>query len=294
MSSELERISFGKYRGQPVEVLQQDPSYCDWLVAQPWFREKCSRLNALVINNFTEPSETPEHNRLQVRFLDELFRQRFLTASSDPAELRDTVWNLKQDLVEGRQEVLVELRERLAVPPPSAPAADAKDWEQQRYVKDLDARRQREEALSWCERDLRTLDKLNPERCHWLRGDVEFEPQGADVRLTAYLALCDPTLSQLAHVDGALARPGIEWDGVRWRKEGNLRARYNRLVECKPSLGDDFPAVLRQMRRAESNVLLVGGFDAEGATLEQVREMFGHIKAVTLADVEAATERPLS
>jgi len=30
-------VPFGKYKGQPVEALQGDPAYADWLAAQPWF-----------------------------------------------------------------------------------------------------------------------------------------------------------------------------------------------------------------------------------------------------------------
>jgi hypothetical protein len=36
MMSEL--IPFGKYKGQPVEVLAQDKQNAEWLTAQPWFR----------------------------------------------------------------------------------------------------------------------------------------------------------------------------------------------------------------------------------------------------------------
>ena len=36
MSAEL--ITFGKYKGQPVEVLANDKKYTDWLMAQEWFR----------------------------------------------------------------------------------------------------------------------------------------------------------------------------------------------------------------------------------------------------------------
>lgn len=66
-------IPFGKYKGQPLEILQNDPSYLEWLQVQPWFLEKYSKLNTLIINNFQAPSETPEHNSLQVMFLDQDF-----------------------------------------------------------------------------------------------------------------------------------------------------------------------------------------------------------------------------
>lgn len=70
-------VPFGKYKGKPIEALAQDRQYTDWLVAQPWFREKFSSLYTVVINNFGEASTTPEHNALQARFLDERFRLAF-------------------------------------------------------------------------------------------------------------------------------------------------------------------------------------------------------------------------
>jgi len=39
--------------------------------------------------------------------------------------------------------------------------------------------------------------------------------------------------------------------------------------ELKPVVGDDYPAILRQMKRAESDVLFVGAYTGQGATEEQ-------------------------
>jgi len=67
-------VPFGKYKGQPLEVIATDRGYCDWLLAQAWFVQRYPQLHTLVINNFGEPSETPEHNALQLRLLDDRFR----------------------------------------------------------------------------------------------------------------------------------------------------------------------------------------------------------------------------
>ncbi len=71
-----EVIPFGKYKGQPVEVVVQDRQYVEWLTAQPWFRERFANIHTLIVNNFQEPTETPVHNALQARFLDQAFRAR--------------------------------------------------------------------------------------------------------------------------------------------------------------------------------------------------------------------------
>jgi hypothetical protein len=71
-------IPFGKYKGQPVEVLQTDPQYLEWLLNQPWFREKFITIHQTVINYIAQSTDTPEHNLLQARFLDPEFCQRFM------------------------------------------------------------------------------------------------------------------------------------------------------------------------------------------------------------------------
>lgn len=84
-------VPFGKYKGQPVEVLAQDEAYLEWLTAQDWFRNKYQNLYTIIINNFHAPSETPEQNLLQAKFLDEeySFKIAYLLASyTSPSEER--------------------------------------------------------------------------------------------------------------------------------------------------------------------------------------------------------------
>lgn len=86
MSAEL--ITFGKYKGQPVEVLANDKKYTDWLMAQEWFRTGHVQLYNVIVNNFCEPSDTPEHNRMQADFMktevkEKVIRQLF----KEPEEL---------------------------------------------------------------------------------------------------------------------------------------------------------------------------------------------------------------
>jgi hypothetical protein len=77
--SKLEIIPFGKYKGQPVDALAEDRPYCEWLLQQDWFRTRYTAIHTLIINNFGQPEETPEHNVLQALFVDEDFRTRFVT-----------------------------------------------------------------------------------------------------------------------------------------------------------------------------------------------------------------------
>jgi hypothetical protein len=56
-------------------------------------------------------------------------------------------------------------------------------------------------------------------------------------------------------------------------------------IEIKPSLGDDFPAVLRQARAKGCNTVVFETFTATTVTLEQIRLMFAPIRLVSLAGI---------
>ena len=71
-------VPFGKYQGRSGDELVADDSYARWLTAQDWFRTRYTTLYQVVINKGAEPTETPEHNKIQVRFLDEAFRTALL------------------------------------------------------------------------------------------------------------------------------------------------------------------------------------------------------------------------
>ncbi len=180
--SDTNLVPFGKYKGQPIEVLVNDRQYLDWLTAQPWFRERHENLYTIIINNFAEPSETPEHNKLQAKFLDNNFCLKCIKLAYT---------NLPIEKVTGCQ----------------------------------------------------------------------FEAGGVDVIINLQL------------------------------KSNDCYYHDNCYVEVKPDIADDYPAVLRQMKRCISNswkaILLVDRYNATGATREQFVEIFkrANIAVIFLADV---------
>jgi len=68
-----ELIPFGKLQGLPLEELAKHKSYANWLVTRPDFREKYPDIHMFIINNFREVIDTPEHNEIQIKFLDNDF-----------------------------------------------------------------------------------------------------------------------------------------------------------------------------------------------------------------------------
>ena len=178
-------VPFGKYKGQPVEAMAADRDYVDWLLAQPWFKDKHETIYTLVVNNFGEPSETPEHNALQALFLDDAFVKKVL-AVHHTGVIYETVWKYNSRL------------------PPAS-----------------------------------------------LR--VSFEILGADV---------------YAYVD-----------------------RLEFFIEVKPGVGDDYPAVLRQIRNIAGKgkrILFLEHYNGVGATKSQFVELFNRsgVKVVFRDDAE--------
>lgn len=91
---------------------------------------------------------------------------------------------------------------------------------------------------------------------------------------------------------------------------GNHSDRLRVLIEIKPSLGDDYPAVLRQIKQSKEHyyrpiknhyldtprvafkaqyVLIVGTYQGDGATWNEVVKIFAlaDIKAILMSDIEA-------
>lgn len=246
-SSLPEIVPFGKYRGQPAEVLLQDPKYAEWLQGQDWFRQRYQSLN-IFISNFGQPADTPEHNAIQVRFLDPGFRLKLaivvtggdIVAHADSSRLSAMVNRMLSD----------------------PRAADKKH-------------------------------KEYPPNGHPLLslGSPSFESGGVDASFCVTY--------------GA--------DVCAWSEHGEVLTYSVEVikpisVEIKPSLGDDFPGVLRQMRSlfeqrggkanehallsyhgVGERVLLYSSYHGTGATEEQVISVFASAgyKMVRLDTVES-------
>ncbi|MCI4659674.1 exodeoxyribonuclease X C-terminal domain-containing protein [Cryobacterium zhongshanensis] len=75
-------IPFGKHAGKSAaEVMATDPAYVQWMLAQPWFQEKNPTLVQFFVHGSVaslgaagvEPAETPEHNVLQAKFTQDAY-----------------------------------------------------------------------------------------------------------------------------------------------------------------------------------------------------------------------------
>ena len=269
-------VPFGKYKGQPVEVLAQDRPYLDWLSGQDWFRERYAGIYTLIVNNFTEPSETPDHNALQVLFLDDAFCERFMRATfpgiDDAVRRQLDVW--LKDCPEEVEARIKEKSERMETYDRAADRAtrgsgyEPNDW----YVRpaaecraELMKYRARHDALSVPIGEIK------------FRFERAFEVGGVDVMIEA-------GAYSVVH-DGTDIPISITWHEWRKRREHSSDGK----IEIKPSVGDDYPAVLRQMRANGSNILFTERYSGVGATETQFIKTFAlaDIKVVFRCDVEA-------
>jgi hypothetical protein len=68
-------IPFGKHKDTTIaEVMARDPAYIDWLVAQPWVRDRYPHIIQIIHSGGVIPDAcTPEHNKMQMLLGDKAF-----------------------------------------------------------------------------------------------------------------------------------------------------------------------------------------------------------------------------
>jgi uncharacterized protein (DUF3820 family) len=267
-------IPFGKYKGRTIEeVLIDDPGYLQWCAGQDWFRARFNVLYQVIINRGAEPEETPEHNALQVRFLDDEFCRAFLRCYKPDideiayAQLADRISRDRQERkrgIENRKRELENAERQLK----EVETADGWDW----------LRQQRRDEYH----------KIKSELLKLLAKQLSADPVELSYRFT-------PTF-EIQSIDVVLA---VEARSAKHDVAIKLYSVFSPhsviTIEIKPIIGDDYPAVLRQMRASNSCALLVGDYTGVGATREQFIKTFASagIKVVFVADIDATVGAPI-
>jgi len=235
-------IPFGKYKGRLVdEVLIDDPAYLQWLVGQDWFRAKFNILHQVIINRGAEPEETPDHNAMQVKFLDDEFCVRFVQhCAGDMARTA-----LQRGLSHRAESVRGNLKEQK-----SSLEYHLKYWSSnQDKIADIKQQILKLEHLL-AEQLRHRVDRIE------FKIERSFEERGVDVVLQI------TARNNLHNIETEL------WELYPNNRDG-VRLHRGLAIEIKPVIADDYPAVLRQMKANGSNVLFVGEYRGQGATQEQ-------------------------
>lgn len=260
-------IPFGKYRNQPFETLLTDSDYAIWLLnsMKAKLEHQYPALLAFLLGRYGVPDCTPEHNKLQNRFLDRTFALQFALAASE--RIRDIPRMLSQfDLqaswtcfVEGALQKEKTFREAMSTRDVKAELDRVRDKLEQVA-----------KALQFYANTGTLLDSkwMTPVTLR----NLEFEQDGADV---SYIADCGCDMGTTVNILGDTHLYGYRGvDAFR--------------VEVKPIIGDDYPAILRAMKAVKTKQLLVGEYCGAGATWEEVVKVFAlsGITVVRLEDVE--------
>ena len=109
-------VPFGKYKGQPVEVLLADKNYSEWAASQPDIEKRYTWLVNLIRGVSTEASETPEHNAIQAQFLNDDFIIKRFSKTQDVSvkfrEFETKGWDVAFVIEQGysRKQYYVEIK----------------------------------------------------------------------------------------------------------------------------------------------------------------------------------------
>jgi hypothetical protein len=232
-------VPFGKYKGQPTEVLAKDPSYCEWFLAQGNIKRAFPEFCQIVINNFSAPSDTPEHNALQTRFLD----NEFCFALGKLCN-----WKLmkKRNCIRNLNNAIYDTQKM----------PDNNDFQYNKKREKLEELKSHKEFIDETVFEVDGKEFIDHEVPYFELKQV-FEQDGWDVIIQTYNPCC-------------------ETDCVAYR---DCDIHLNKIaIEIKPMIGDDYPAILRQMKIArvhpDYQCLVYDTFNATGATIDQVKSIF--------------------
>jgi len=288
-------VPFGKFKGEPVDLLLAHADYALWLLTAKaaLLRKSHPPLYHWLIGHFGAPDTTPEHNRLQNRFLEEDFcLQLYLHLNPGVAE-KPRQYTTASAFINGWKNILSS-----RVGWANSCGVDAAQYggggtPDERAVK------VRQKALEVLQRDIDKVVLVCPKKKRsdnagrtgtepdaagatqsawnpvFSAADVQFEVDGADVQFKA-----GGSISLYVDENPSYGRE-VMWNLLNFSDIKHFR------VEVKPFVGDDYPVILRSMTTKKCNVLLVEAFEADGASWEQVKKVFASrgIQVALLEDV---------
>lgn len=234
-------IPFGKYKGQPLEVLENDPQYAEWIAQQQWAKERYPAIVNVIINKFGENEETPDHNAMQAKFIS----KGYCAAAAIVLGGFDECSNSELETFPSAESLKSEQESR------------RNDWNR-----------------SWPGELTLEISTPNPiKKLSSLIESVAFESNAVDV---AFKIAGYGSWASLAF------RLGDRWSGEEYRFRGFESTTM--AIELKPVVGDDYPAILRQMRNSGSRCLIYEEYIGIGVS-EQVFRTFFATQGIRVASV---------
>jgi hypothetical protein len=272
--AELNIIPFGKYKDQPVDVLKSDKQYLDWLMTQDWFKDRYPQLNTVIINNFKEPSDTPEHNALVANFLDDDFAYKLLSSYVDVAKLPSESESLnslgsKFKLSSYYDTEIKNIFKRDFILNDINITFDLK--------KNFESKNGNDIEFTFFKTFKFKLVFNMPVDDQYIIGRIKYDKE---FNKSEYFIVFkrDEIGCNFDENNNIIS---MNWVNLSYTNH----IRIN--VECKPIIGDDFPSIMRQCRSQGTNCLVTHAYKGAGATLEQVKKMFPDIKIFLVNEIES-------
>jgi hypothetical protein len=275
-NANLSLVPFGKYKGQPIEVLANDSQYVDWALSQEGIKAKYPDFVNIVINNFQKPSETPDHNAMQVKFLDESYAIGFAeTAMNVTSEKLQSVRMkacsriMKAFHEQNDEGIKALINIDISTMIRKVMYADDALKNTLGYKEHSKKRSAIKDKIYLSLEN--KFEYINANMQSWcVVSNREFETKsGCDVSYKLYI---EPWCDQYINNDTL----------GRHCSEGWLLK-----IEIKPAVSDDFPSVFRQMKRSKSNILFIKEYTGVGATKDELVQYFAtnRIKVVFEEDL---------
>jgi hypothetical protein len=252
-------IPFGKYKGQPLAVVKQDRGYMDWLAAQDGIRQQYPWI-FVTVNNGAAAADTPEHNHYQAMFLEPGFAGDVFDVVNGDVRKRDVLGDRDARFHNREYEQLdiIKKAERVYVSRYYDGRYD-KLLPEAEYIQKL-AAAERDAAAKSAEAKRVLAEEIEPQRAAaQLRAVTEAELPKVDIEFEVSMRVPD----------------GYNRSKMTGTADVQMRCcGYLVRIEIKPDMGDDYPAVLRQMKASHCNVLYLVNYNGAGATLDQVKRIF--------------------
>jgi len=258
-------VPFGKYKGKCVTELLADTTYVAWLKQQPFFQQHPQIHNIVVHQTISNGStnanaKTPEHNRLQNSFLNEQTQLKLINKFFDIT---------RADTSAFENEEFIQHFGRRTVP---------NGWGQPTVSIEFEAKFNWDLVISF-RSSRHGKDVSNP--MFEFPAEERREHIG---QLNQFLSKYNMTLDfKYSHV-GSVQK--TTWY-VRTKHDHCENAKIH--CELKPTLGDDYPCVLRKMKnqieltKKDSKggfgeqlifVLIVTQFESVSATRDELKAIF--------------------
>lgn len=267
-------LPFGKHKGSTVaELLTKDPAYAEWVANQGWVAERFAELHAAILSRGAATDDSPEHNAIQVRFLEKEFQVAWLLALN-PKAIENRKAFIVESIVDQRtrsarnaletcqrnityqEERIIKVQEILLNTDRPNKGIYPDSYYERSIAKHREELASNNDTYLSLKKELLETDRQPTPPIPAISTIVQFEQKGVDVTLHIYL--------------------------------GDYYV-YGGDIEIKPTMGDDFPSVMRQMARLRSHYLVLGQYTGRAVSEPQLRQMFkaNELTILFVSDIEA-------